>query len=157
MMTIITTVGIIKAADERSWPFVCERYNLPFLQDDRYFGAGANNGFPFVAVDTKSITIDRKNKFIKVWTVWLASEAGRQEAIQSYQYYDYSNFGFKQSMHVIDYKNMRTLGAVDVFYNCDGNTINSFNYDDVNYWNNIVPNSTMEQISKRIIKKYNLK
>lgn len=153
ILFILFTTGISLIADD--WPFVCERQELPFLWDKRYFGVGANTKFPFVGVDTNSINIDRKNKIIKVWTIWLASQTGRQD--QTDKYHDYSNFGYKQNMYVIDYEKMRSLPETDVFYNCDGGSITSFNYDDIRHWNNIVPNSTMEQISKSIMKKYNLK
>ena len=147
-----------QAASVSDWPFVCESSELDFARDDRYFkvGASANGSFPFIGADAQTMQIDRKNKTIKVWTIWLASEEKRQGTIGTMgKYADYSNYGYTKDLIIINYANMKLkrLSATD--YNCDGSVI--YTLEGSQKWHDIAPNSVLEGITENILKKYKLK
>lgn len=145
-----------EAAPANDWPYVCEQADIANFGSKRYFFVAGNDYYPAVMADSQSIKIDKKNKFIRVWTVWLASYEGRADEIKGLdQYANYSNYGYLKQLILIDYKNMRQKGEPSTDYNCDGNVITSGGYE--SKWKNISPDSMMEGITRMIMKKYKLK
>lgn len=145
-----------EAAPADDWPYVCEQADIANFGSKRYFFVAGNDYYPAVMADSQSIKIDKKNKFIRVWTVRLASYEGRADVINGLgQYANYSNYGYQKQLILIDYKNMRQKGEPSTDYNCDGNVITSGGYE--SKWKNISPDSMMEGIARMIMKKYNLK
>jgi len=146
--------GYVSANND--WPFVCKLSELSAFKDKRYFGVGANRHSPLIIADSKTIQIDKKNKTIKVWTTWLASQEGRDDSIQSTgKYYNYNNFGYRKVMIIIDYGTLRFKKISTIEMNCDGTNITSVEMDDT--LKQIVPGSVIERITYEIMKKYNLK
>jgi len=146
--------GYISADDD--WKFVCEPSELSGFSDKRYFPVSSNENFYLTIADSKTIQIDKKNKTIKVWTIWLSSQNGRDNKIKSLGKYDnYDNFGYSKMMDIIDYRTMRTKLISFMNINCDGSLIRTV---DVNSgWEQIAPDTTNEGIVESIMKKYNLK
>lgn len=138
-------------------PFVCELSDLEFGNDERYFKAADSADYlPLIAADAKTIQIDRKNKTIKVWTVWFSSYNFRQIMINGLgQYKDYNNYGYQKSLHIVNYSSMKAKDLIITHYNCDGSVIGTINGQ--NGWADITPGSVMEGITESIVKKYKLK
>lgn len=135
---------------------VCSEDELSFSNDKRYFYVSSGGYSSSILADGKTITIDKKNKIIKVWTVWLATENGRQDYIESLGKYDnYDNFGYRKNLTIINYGNMKNKTDSLTDYNCNGGVIYSNNSK--GEWDDIVPGSVMEGITESIVKKYNLK
>jgi hypothetical protein len=154
LLSIITS--ITTQAAEMSSELVCGQSELAWMFDKRYFFVADSNAYPIISADEKTIQINRKNKTIKVWTVWLTSEEGRQNLIQnSNQYRDYSSFGYAKHLYLINYKDMRVLDKSYSRYSCNGNVIHSDDSD--GSWSDITPGSVFEGIVESIIKKYKLK
>jgi len=146
--------GYISADDD--WKFVCEPNELSFIADKRYFPAGGNDLFPLVFADSRTIQIDKKNKTIKVWTIWLSSQKGRDLMIQNLgKYGNHNNYGFHRYLLTLDYRNMRDKLISLMHMNCDGTGI--FNEDGGNKWEQTAPGTLFEGITDEIMKKYNLK
>ncbi|MDP2077343.1 MAG: hypothetical protein Q8J85_04805 [Sulfuricurvum sp.] len=142
------------ASDNSGWPFACEQPSLAKFTAERYFPIGTISPFPLISADTQTIQIDRKNKIIKVWLIWMASEQGRQLNIQYLgKVADYSNFGYNIELDVIDYDNMRVLIKSTTHYNCDASVIYPSSSGE---WEDIRPASVMEGITQKIKEKYNL-
>ncbi len=132
---------------------VCTDDELSFINDKRYFSVSGSKNYSEIFADGKTITIDKKNKIIKVWAAFLASEDGRQSNIKSMSNYD--NYGYSRHLYVINYGKMKSRLNTFADYNCNGSLIVSDNLQDE--WNNIIPGSVLENITEGIIKKYNLK
>jgi hypothetical protein len=146
-----------EAAPASDSPFVCELSDIDFIFNKRYFlvgGTSSDGSYPGIYVDGKTIQIDRKNKTIKVWSAWITSENGRQVQVNKYNG-NYYNYGYSKSLEVIDYRNMRSKFISSIDYECNGNVIKSFNFNDT--WETIVPDSAMEGIARNIMKTYNIK
>lgn len=145
-----------EATSSNDWPYICNQSDISQFGSNRYFPVAQNDYYPVIKADTKSIKIDKKNKLIKVWTIWITSYDGRMDQINSLgQYANYNNFGYLKTFHLIDYKNMRHKSEPSTDYNCDGNVITSAGYE--SKWKNIIPDSVIEGITESIMKKYNLK
>lgn len=152
--SIITSISVY--AEETPWEFICEPSELSLISDKRYFYVSGSNTFPEILADANTIQINHKNKTIKVWTVRLASEEGRQAVIKALgQYRDYSNFGYYKTLEVYDYSSMRSTIKYTSYFSCDGDSIHSD--EGMGVWKDIVPDSIAEGILESIIKKYNLK
>lgn len=152
--SIITSISAY--AEETPWGFVCEPSELSWITDKRYFYISGSNTFPEILTDSNTIQINRKNKTIKVWTIRLASEEGRQAAIKALgQYRDYNSFGYYKTLEVYDYSSMRSTMKSTSYFSCDGNLIHSD--EGMGVWKDIVPDSISEDILESIIKKYNIK
>lgn len=138
------------------WSLACTDSELQVYNpsSNRYFSVGGSNDYPLILADTKTISIDRKKKLIKVWTTWLASDSGRQSYINQLGN-NYSDYGVMKKLGIIDYGNMRSSIISYVDYSCSGNTI--FIRDYKSEFTNIIPDSVMEGITQEIMKKYNLK
>lgn len=153
----LSTSSAVEAAPANDWPYACESSELNFARDDRYFRIAGSESAPWIAADQQTIQIDRKNKTIKVWTIWLASEQGKQIRIENMgKYNDYSSYGYSKTLDVINYQNMKLSLKSNVHYNCNGSIVISNSYND-NQWDDIVPGSLMEAAVHALIKKYNLK
>jgi len=151
----ILTSTAVYAEDDTPWQFACEQPDLQKFGANRYFAVGDTSSFPLILADSQTIQINRKQKVIKVWTIWLTSEQGRQERIESLGKYDnYDNFGYIKYLDTINYGNMKYKGDASVAYNCPGSLIDSSNSK--GEWEAIVPDSVMESIMKNIMKKYNV-
>ena len=136
------------------WPYVCQ--DLKEFADNRYFGVASSQAYPLILADNRSISIDKKNKTIKVWTIWLASEQGRLARIESLgKYDDYSNYGYGKDLFIINYNTMKSAGLGTARYNCNGSVITTSNYQAD--WDEISPGSVMEGIVDSLVKKYKLK
>lgn len=147
---------VAESTSADNWPYICGQSDIRQFGSNRYFLVADNDYYPAIMADTQLIKIDKKNKLIQVWTIWLASHEGRVDQINSLsQYANYNNFGYLKQLFLIDYKNMRHRGEPSTDYNCDGNVITSGDYE--SKWKNTVPDSVMEGITKRIMQKYNLK
>lgn len=146
-----------EASPANDWPFVCDKSDISWVDAGRYFKVSANvTMFPVIGADSKTIQIDRKNKTIKVWSIWLASKQKRQDKIQDMgKFADYKNYGYTKSLDIINYAKMKFKTVSDTQYNCDGSTIDSYRDDKI--WNDIVPDSVMENMTQRIMQKYKLK
>lgn len=155
----ITLWGIEgKEVSANDWPFVCESSNLSFLNNKRYFKVAfsGDGSYPAIMADTKTIQIDRKNKIIKVWTIWLASDKGRLDRIESFRKFDdCSNFGYYKALNTINYKDMKYTHVKFIQNNCDGSALNTPEVQ--SSWIDIGPDSVVETIMDSIVKKYNLK
>lgn len=137
---------------------VCTESEISFLNDKRYFevSSTADKTFLSILADSKTIQIDKKNKTIKVWTIWLASQKGRDESIKNVGKYDnYDNFGYRKYLFIINYGAMKSKTNSISENNCDGSIILS--NDKPSEWRDIQPESVMEGIMESIKKKYNLK
>jgi hypothetical protein len=87
----------------------------------------------------------------------LASDQERQDMILDMgRFIDYSNFGYRNELHIIDYANMRTLTKSIADYNCNGSVLHNKDYNEID-WNEIIPESVMERATQSIMKKYDLK
>jgi hypothetical protein len=147
---------VAPAAEANDWPYACEQPDIKRFADSRYFGVSENTHYPYIVADSKTIIIDKKNKMIKVWTIFLASQLGRDNIINALgQYQDYSSYGYTKYLYIINYKNMTTQTVEDSHITCDGKAIRGFLGDKA--WDNIQPDSTIEGIAHSIMKKYNLK
>ncbi len=145
------TEEVVPAND---WPYACSSEELSSYITNRYFKVSASGKYPGIGADSKTIQIDHKNKTINVWTIWLASEQVRQSSIDKYGN-SYNNYGYFKSLDIIDYRNMRSKTTSMTEYECNGNVINTFN--DGNSWALAVPDSVMEGMIIKIMKKYKLK
>lgn len=135
---------------------VCSEDELSFSNDKRYFYVASSDDSSSILADGKTITIDKKNKIIKVWTVWLATEVGRQNTIESLgKYENYDNFGYSKDLEIINYGNMKRKTDSSTYYNCNGGVI--YSNHSKGEWRDIVPGSVMEGITESIVKKYKLK
>lgn len=144
-----------EAAPENDWLFACSEDDLLLYKDKRYFKVSSSNEYPAIGADTKTIKIDKKNKIVNVWTVWFASPDEQQDQINT-NGQKYLNFGLMKRLDTINYQSMRTSMSHISDYSCNGNVIESFNYDKKE-WRQIIPDSVMESIVDSIKKKYNLK
>ncbi len=72
---------------------ICSQNDLSFANDKRYFDVSGNAYYPIILADANTIQIDKKNKTIKVWTSWIASQKGREDMIASLGN-KYSNYGY---------------------------------------------------------------
>lgn len=145
-------------ANESNWPFVCEPSDLDLVRDNRYFkvAASADGSLPLILADAQTMTIDKKNKTIKVWTIWFASEQGRLEEIKAMgQYNDYSNYGYVKELSIVNYKAKKLKTLSSTSYNCDGSVI--FTNNSQRNWDDIIPDSVMEGIVKTLVERYKLK
>jgi hypothetical protein len=142
-------------------PFVCEPSELPdsFFLDKRYLRLPGNRSYPKISADTKTIQIDRKNKTIKVWLIYLASEQGRQQMKKVHSdnssHYDLNHYGYVKYLTMINYRTMQEKAIYSAYYNCDGSIIDS--RDDNAPWEHIVSGSAMDSTTESIMEKYNLK
>lgn len=137
---------------------VCAESEISFTNDKRYFevASTADNSFPLIVADSKTIKIDKKSKIIKIWTTWIASDSERQNKISTLgQYNNYDNFGYDKGLDTINYGSMKSKTDKYSRYNCNGSVITSSNNS--SEWDDIVPGSVMEVITNSIVKKYNLK
>lgn len=131
--------------------YACKPSDLQsIVSDNRYFKVN-----PRIYADSKSIQIDHKNKRIKVWKLWLASDVQRDELLNEEKHYDYSNYGYSKTLMIIDYKNIRSKLLHSIDYNCDESVILDLPHK--SDWDNIVPESVGEIFTESIIKKYKLK
>lgn len=143
-------------AETNDWPYACEQPDIKQFAADRYFVVSNSSIYPLVLADAKTISIDRNTKTIKIWTIWLASNAARNKIINALgQYNDYSNYGYSRYLYLINYQNMKVKTLANSHIACEGNVIRG--YDGQNVWDNIEPDSVMEEIIESIMKKYNLK
>jgi len=134
---------------------VCSENEISFINDKRYFGVASADSFPLMLADAKTIQIDKKNKTIKVWTIWVGSNSGREYWINLLGKYDnYANYGYDKSLDTINYGSMKFKSNSATHYNCNGSNISSSNTSE---WNDIVPGSVMEMITESIMEKYKLK
>lgn len=133
---------------------VCSESEISFINDKRYFEVTSAEVYPLISADSKTIQIDKKNKTIKVWTVWIASESKREDYRNRYGG-NYNNFGYVKYLDTINYGSMKSKSNAATEYTCTGSSIYSNNSS--GEWSDIVPNSVMEMITNSIIKKYNLK
>lgn len=134
---------------------VCSKNELYFIDDARYFDTGAGSGSnPIILADSKTVSIDRKNKTIKPWTLWITNKAGRDDYVKDLGY-SYSNYGYMKSLEIFNYAN-RTYKTKQYSYsNCDGSIIDSYGTE--SKWKEITPGSVMEGILDGLIEHYNLK
>lgn len=142
------------AAPATDWPFVCSGTEIGRFGSNRFFKVAGNDDYPLILADTESIKIDKKNKLIQVWTIWLASYSGKLDLIRQSGKYDNYNFGYNLAHITIDYKNMRFLSDSFSRYNCDNSLITSTS---ISKWVNSAPNTITEDMIKSIMQKYNLK
>ena len=148
---MLLNANAVFADEQTPNPYVCNQNDLPELTDNRYFqvAIGRKGEWPSILADTQSIKIDRKNKKIEVWTVWLGSEKDRISMPP------FPTFAKMKRFDTINYQTMqRNLKGVG-FYDCDGGVLVSTNGNDV--WHDLTPGSIDEQIAQSIIKKYKLK
>ena len=141
---------------DASWPFVCSLKEISAYFDDRYFAtdtASSNGTYPTILLDTQSVKIDKKKKTIEVWTIWLASEYGREKFMQTTGKTD--PFGSMKRLNVYDYGLRRVSLKSAILSNCDGGIINVSEKE--GEWQSIAPNSVDDSLMQDIIKKYNLK
>lgn len=134
---------------------VCTEEELSFINDKRYFKVSSNKSYSSILADSKTITIDQKNKIIKVWTVWLYSPYGQQNATEEYGS-KYSACGYIRRLDIINYTSMMTRGEASAEYRCDGTIVESNTLEN-SKWSKIIPESVIDAISNNILKKYNLK
>lgn len=132
---------------------ICSQNDLSFANDKRYFDVSGNAYYPIILADTNTIQIDKKNKTIKVWTIWIASQKERDNMIESLGN-KYSNYGYNQDLSTYNYSNMTKKINSYSYFGCDGSVLGSSSIDK---WQDIYPGSTAERILKSIIKEYNLK
>jgi hypothetical protein len=156
--TSIMSVTAVYAEDAATpLGYVCKPADIPWITDKRYFGVTGSDVLPSRLADTQTMQIDREKKTVKVWITWLASEQERQDMILDMgRFLDYSNFGYRNELHIIDYANMRTLTKSIADYNCNGSVLHNKDYNGID-WKEIIPESVMERITRSIIKKYDLK
>jgi cytochrome c len=148
------TEEVAPAAEANAWPYACSEEDLTWLKDGRHFKISSSSSFPGIGIDTKTIKIDKKNKLITVWTSWVSSDAEKQGRINEYGN-KYNEYGYDKSLMIIDYRNMRSKNISAVEYTCQGNVI--ANYDYKPQWERTIPDSVMEEMTNRIMQKYNLK
>jgi len=138
------------------WPIACslpEIHALPWdFGSNKVLLASHSDAFPMIYVDKTGIEIDRKNKLIQVWTIWFSSQSRRAEQIREFGA-NYNNYGFMYGLFTIDYRNMRfsMLGGGD--NDCNGNKIHHLEIAG----QKIQPHTPIEDITKTIIKEYNLR
>lgn len=151
---LLLMTSVVVAAED--WPYVCEQPSIKQFADKRYFGVAVTDYFPLILVDTQTLTIDKKNKIIKVWTIWVSSYQGRQKAIDNFgDYGDCSDYGYHQQLIFINYQQMRHKMEPAKLYGCNGDIIRARQF--VSTWEDIVPGSVIESMAFEINKKYNLK
>lgn len=139
---------------ENSWPYVCESSDLNFATDKRYFFATASDTYPSIIADSKTIQIDRKNKTIKVWTAWLASEQERLQNVEELGA-KYDNFGYNKYLFLINYATMKSQYLRVTSYSCNGSVV--YTGDLKSDWIEITPESVMEDIVETLVARYKLK
>jgi hypothetical protein len=132
---------------------VCSQNDLNFANDKRYFDVTSSDIYPIILADANTIQIDKKNKTIKVWTIWIASQKGRDFMIP-FLGNKSSNYGYNKDLSTYNYSNMTWKTNSFSHYTCDGSVLGSSSIDK---WQDISPGSTAEGILESIIKKYNLK
>lgn len=133
--------------------FACENSEISWVAGNRYFVVGgAGDGYPVIVADSQSIQIDRKNKIIKAWTIWLVSDQYKKVWMNKFGY-KYNNYGYMKSFLVINYKNMRyQMNTTN--YECNGYAIENLPDDT---WKKANSGSAIEVVTESIMKKYNLK
>lgn len=162
LLTALMAASVMSAtavyAEDAATPLhVCKPADIPWITNVRYFSVTGSDVLPSRLADTQTIQIDRDKKTIRVWIIWLASEQERQDMLLDMgRFLDYSDFGYRKELHIIDYANMRTLTKSIADYKCDGNVLHNKDYNGID-WNEIVPESSMERVTQSIIKKYDLK
>lgn len=133
---------------------VCHPTELGFdLNDNRYVLYDTAGG-TWKFFDTKTIKIDKKTKNIAVWSIELVTpnERNRLSAKTS----QFNNLGITQNLLSLDYQNKSMILNILSFLNCDGSFITSVKNNDTNK-EEIPPDSIMEVLLEKIMKKYNLK
>ncbi|MDD2698583.1 MAG: hypothetical protein PHF17_07280 [Arcobacteraceae bacterium] len=133
---------------------ICSMDELSFLDDNRYFKIGVSDSYPAILADSKTIQIDKKNKTIKVWMLWIANQKEQEKFIKDYGS-KYKKFGYFKRLISIDYGKMNYKAIKVTDFDCSGKSIISFDFKDVK-WKKIRPNGKIEKITKVIMKKYNL-
>jgi cytochrome c553 len=139
------------------WPLACtptEMKAMPFDFGSNYMLlASHSDAYPLIYVDSRDIEIDRKNKIITVWTLWLSSRAEQADKIRQ-DASAYSSYGSMYNLFTIDYRNMRFSNKSAGLYDCNSKIILSLK-DAINK-GKIEPHSPIEDITKSIMKEYNL-
>ena len=138
---LLLTISALVADNEANWPFACEASDLVFLADERYFSVGGSVDYPSIRVDAQTIQIDRKNKTIKFWAIWVANK--------------YQGHGVMKGLSLIDYGKMKFQSLSIATMQCNGSNI--YASSAAGMMNDIYPGSAMEMITKKLIEKYSLK
>ena len=134
---------------------VCSENELYFIDDARYFDMGFfSNTDSMILADSKTVSIDRKNKTIKAWTLWISSKVGRDIFVKDLGY-SYSNYGYTKNLDIFNYSNRTYERKQYSDSNCDGSIIYSHNTE--SKWKEIPPGSAMESVLHGLIEHYNLK
>lgn len=142
-------------ATENDWPYACSNNDLLSYKNNRYFIVSSSTDYPIIGADAKTIKIDKKNKIVNIWTVWLASPHEQQNMVNT-NGQKYLDYGVMKRLDTINYQSMRTSTSTITDYSCNGSVISTYNYDKKE-WSQIIPDSVMEGIVDSIKKKYNLK
>lgn len=133
---------------------VCSEKEIEFSKDSRYFDVASADGYPLILADSKTISIDKKNKTIKVWIVYIASQKERDSIIKALNE-NYTNFGYAKHLYILNYTNRTSKIKQISYFDCSGDTIDYDNKD--TKWSDITPGSIMEAILESLMQRYKLK
>ena len=134
---------------------ICSKYDINFEVDNRYVDTKlSTTAYPYVYIDKNTIKIDKANKTIFVWIVWIASSNSRNENIRELGN-KYTNYGYRKVLYLIDYKNNRTQFLETVDYSCNNDVIASV--PGLRRWQSSAPDSIIEGVTNFLVSKYNLK
>lgn len=131
--------------------FICTQNEIASLTPSNRYVSVSSTGEYY---DTKTITIDKKKKFISVWTIRALSSTARNYMAQISP--KYANLGFYRNLEEIDYQNNTIHTNSNYPYNCDGTIIPT---ESTLNWptDPIIPGSNAEALMENIKQKYNLK
>lgn len=135
---------------------VCANYELSWIHDSRYISTGSNVTSESIIIDNETLKIDKKNKTIQVWAIFVSNEEGKSQRLE--QWGDkYVQYGYSKYLYLINYSKKLLMIKSISEYSCNGGTLTNANNPNKADWNDIVPDSSNEAILKTIMKKYNLK
>jgi hypothetical protein len=135
--------------------------SLPDLErafgDDRYIPFqihSSDMAITQILFDEKTLKIDRKNKTVEAWTIWIQSPKGRQTYMDASAGFD--DFGYLKRLDIYDYKNNRVISKSYIYVKCSSDVI-AASHEKNSQPQNIGPGSLYESIMNELKKHAKLK
>lgn len=135
---------------------VCGKFPDTIMSEkNRYTLVGNSDSEDSIYYDTKTIKIDKKNKTVEVWILYVANKNGRLKVINSLGN-EFSDYGHTIFLKLFDYSKGRMKPKEVLIYKCNGVVINSTSLNDAEF-QNVIPGSQDEATIDNIVAKYKLK
>lgn len=132
----------------------CSDSELLWTQKKQFTHLGSTD-LSSVFIDTKNIKIDKKNKIIEVWVIFVQSKVFVSQAIKEYGN-KYATYGYMKALNRFNYS-QNTVNSKDFTnYNCNGSIIPE-GITRKSDWREIRPASMDEAVMNSVITLYKLK